>query len=161
MISRSSETSSPDRAYLAALRLLNARDYTVARLSEKLAGRGFAKEHAEEAVDRLVHEGWINDRRFAERFAEAALDSGRYFGARLRQEMRRRGVPAELVAEVLGQLLGDRDETGEVRQILERRFSGFSFSTASDREKRRVAGYLQRRGFSLSSIVTALRSAGE
>ena len=33
---RSSEPSSPERAYLCALRLLTARDYTVARLREKL-----------------------------------------------------------------------------------------------------------------------------
>ena len=161
MTSKNSEPSSPERAYLAALRLLNARDYTTARLSEKLAGRGFDREHVEDTVDRLAREGWVNDRRFAERFAGSALDSGRYFGVRLRQEMRRRGIPADLVAGVLGELLADRDETGEVRQILERRFSGFSFSAASDREKRRVVGYLQRRGFSLSAILSALKGATE
>jgi regulatory protein len=45
-----------------------------------------------------------------------------------------------------------------VRTIVERRFSGFSFSTSSDREKRRTVGFLQRRGFSLSAIFRALRA---
>ena len=106
---RSSEPSSPERAYLYALRLLTARDYTVARLREKLHGRGFADADAEAALGRLVSEGWVEARRFAERFAEGALASGRNYGRRLQQEMRRRGVPPELVAEVLGRVLMECD----------------------------------------------------
>lgn len=154
---KSSEPSSPERAYLYALRLLTARDYTVSRMREKLLGRGIEELDAEAALGRLVSEGWLDDRRFAERFAESALSSGRYFGPRLRQEMRRRGLPPELVSEVLGRVLMECDETEEVRAIVERRFCGFSFSTASDREKRRTVGFLQRRGFSLSAIFRALR----
>jgi len=155
---RSSEPSSPERAYLYALRLLTARDYAVARLREKLRGRGFDDTDVEAALGRMESEGWVDDRRFAERFAEGALASGRYYGPRLRQEMRRRGVPPELLSEVLGRVLGERDETEEVRAIIERRFSGFSFSSASDREKRRTVSFLQRRGFSLSAIMRALRA---
>ena len=155
---KNSEPSSPERAYLYALRILAARDYTVARLQEKLLGRGFADTDVETALERMVSEGWLDDRRFAERFAESALASCRFYGPRLRQEMRRRGVPPEIVSEVLGRVLMECDEAGEVRAIVERRFSGFSFSTASDREKRRTVGFLQRRGFSLSSIMRALRA---
>ena len=81
---RSSEPSSPERAYLYALRLLTARDYTVARLREKLRGRDLDEADVEAALERLVSEGWLDDRRFAERFAESALASGRYYGPRLR-----------------------------------------------------------------------------
>jgi regulatory protein len=155
---RSSEPSTPERAYLYALRILTARDYTVARMQEKLRGRDFDEADMEAALGRLVAEGWVDDRRFAERFAESAIASSRYYGPRLRQEMRRRGLPQELVSEVLGRVLEDHDEAEEVRVIVERRFSGFSFSTASDREKRRTVGFLQRRGFSLSAIFRALRA---
>ena len=156
--SRSTEHSSPERACLYALRLLNARDYTVARLREKLHGRGFDDADVEAVLGRMVSEGWVDDRRFAERFVESALASGRYYGPRLRQEMRRRGLQPELVSEVIGRVLGERDEAEEVRAIVERRFSGFSFSSASDREKGRTIRFLQRRGFSLSAILRALRA---
>lgn len=159
MRSRNSEPSSPERAYQHALRLLTARDYTVVRLREKLQGRGFAEADVEAALGRMESESWVDDRRFAERFAEAALASGRYYGPRLRMEMRRRGVPPEMAAEVLGRVLVERDETEEVCAIVERRFSGFSFFTASDREKRRTVAFLQRRGFSMSAIMRALRAA--
>lgn len=131
------------------------------RLREKLTGRCFEETDTDAALGRMCSEGWLDDRRYAERFAESALASGRYYGPRLRQEMRRRGLPAELVSEVLGRVLSGHDETGEVMAIVERRFSGFSFSSASDREKRRTIGFLQRRGFSLSSILAALRAKGQ
>jgi regulatory protein len=161
LILKNPEPSSPERAYLTALRLLNARDYAVARLREKLRGRGFDEAHLEAALERLISEGWLNDLRFAERFAESAVGSGRYYGPRLRMEMRRRGLPPELVSEVLGRVLGEHDEAEEVRAMIERRFSGFSFSCASDKEKRRAVGFLQRKGFSISAIMTALRAAGQ
>jgi regulatory protein len=130
----------------------------VTRLREKLRGKCFHEADIEVALERLVSENWVDDLRFAERFAESAIASGRYYGPRLRQEMRRRGLPPELVSDVLGRLLGERDETEEVCAIVERRFSGFSFSTASDKEKRRTIGFLQRRGFSISAIMHTLRA---
>jgi regulatory protein len=155
---KSSDPSSAVKAYQYSLRLLTARDYTVARLREKLLGREYCEEDIEAALGRLVAEGWVDDRRFAERFAESALASGRYYGHRLRQEMRRRGLQPDLVSEVLEVLFAERDETGEARAVVEHRFSGFSFATASDKEKRRAIGFLQRRGFSFSAIMCALRA---
>ena len=157
MPSKSSESSTPLRAYQYALRLLNARDYTVGRLREKLGSKGFISADSDDALSRLVAEGWVNDRRFAERFAESAMASGRYYGTRLRQEMRRRGLAPELVAEVLGALAPEHDECQDMRIVFQRRFSGFSFDTASDKEKRRVIGYLMRRGFGYPAVMRLLK----
>jgi len=155
---KNSENSSPERAYQYALRLLTARDYTKARLQEKLRAREFGETDIEAALGRMTAEDWVNDLRFAERFAESALASGRYYGSRLRQEMRRRGLPPEMVSDVLGRIMEDHDECQDMRAIFERRFSGFSYATSSDKEKRRAIGYLQRRGFGFSAIMKILRA---
>jgi len=155
---KNSEPSSPLRAYQYALRLLTARDYTVARLREKLGGKGFDLADADEALARMVAEGWLDDRRYAERFAESALGSGRFYGARLRQEMRRRGLSPELISEVLGAVMQEHDECRDIQAVCERRFSAFSFDSASEKEKRRVIGYLQRRGFGISAIIKTLKN---
>ncbi|HTP64396.1 MAG TPA: regulatory protein RecX [Geobacteraceae bacterium] len=155
---KNSEPLSPERAFQDALTLLAARDYTTARMRQKLAARGFNEVAVEAAVVRLEREGWLSDRRFAERFAETAVAGGRFFGPRLRLEMRRRGVPAGLVDEVLGRLRLERDEQDDLRYVMERRFPGFSFFTASDREKRRVIAFLKRRGFGLGTIMKILKA---
>jgi regulatory protein len=154
---KSSEPSSPEQAFRDALTLLAARDYTTAKMREKLAARGLNEAAVETAVARLERDGWLSDRRFAERFAETAVAGGRFFGPRLRLEMRRRGVPAELIDEVVGRLRLEHDEQDDLRGIMERRFPGFSFVAASDREKRRVIAFLQRRGFGFGAIMKALK----
>jgi regulatory protein len=155
--SRNTEQAPLEQAYHCALRLLTGRDYTALKLGQKLRAREFSEEDVEAVVMRLTAEGWLDDRRFAERFAESAVGNGRFFGPRLRLEMRRRGVPAELVAEVVGRMQVEHDEGEEMRSVLERRYPGFAFADAPDREKRRVIAFLQRRGFSVGSIRDAMR----
>lgn len=157
--SKSSDPSSPERARQYALRLLADRDYTAAGLKRKLRARLFQESDIEQAVAQLEQEGWISDRRFAERFAESALASSRYVGVRLRLEMLRRGVPEELVDEQLNRLGQEQDEDEQARQLLARHFPDFTFADTGDREKRRVAGFLQRRGFRFSTVMRAMRNA--
>jgi regulatory protein len=156
--SKNTEPSSPERARQYALRLLAARDYTIAQLKQKLRLRDFTEADLDQAVSRLESESWISDRRFAQRFAESALASGRFYGLRLRMEMLRRGFPEEIVSEVIGLLSVDCDEDEQAALALERHFPSFSFATASDREKRRALGFLQRRGFRASVIMRAMRA---
>lgn len=155
---RSTEQSSPERAYQYALKLLAARDYTVAKLRVKLCDRGFDNADIEISMARLEAGNWLNDLRFAERFAETAVTSGRFYGPRLKMEMRRRGIPVAMVDEVLGRVLGEYDGCAEVRSILERRFPGFSYATADAREKRRVIAFFARRGFSMAAIMRSMRT---
>jgi len=159
LISKSTEPQTAESTYLYALRLLTGRDYTATGMLRKFSARGVCELDAETVIARLQREGWLNDRRYAERFAESVLSNGRFFGPRLRQEMLRRGFGADLVGDVLTGLSGDFDEGDEVRKVLERRYSGFCFSTATDREKRKIIGYLQRRGFGLSAIMNVLKAA--
>lgn len=146
-----------ERAYQYALKLLAARDYTTLKLREKLSAKECSGEVAEDVVTRLITEGWVNDRRFAERFAESAISTQRFFGPRLKLEMRKRGVPGDLIDEILGRMRGEHDEGEGARSLLEKRFPVFSFSAADDREKRRVIAFLQRRGFGFSAIMKAMR----
>lgn len=139
------------------MRLLTARDYSCARICEKLCLKGVDAEEASKIVDELVAQGWLNDRRYAENYALQAQLSGRYFGQRLKMEMRRKGLSVELIAEVLARLEPERDSSADVRNVLEKRFPGFSYSMADEREKRRVLGFLQRKGFSLSVIFRVLK----
>ena len=158
MISKNTEPLTPEQVYQYALRLLTGRDYSTARICQKLSAREVSGQDVDAVITRLQREGWLNDQRYAERFADSALSSGRFYGTRLRMEMRRRGLTAEVVSEALAPLLTERDEISEVRSAAERRYPGFSYSAASDRDKRRVVGFLQRRGFGFSAIMRALRT---
>lgn len=157
MKSKNTEPLTLERAYQYALRLLTGRDYSVARISQKLALREVAGDDIDATILRLQHEGWLDDKRYAARFAEAALLSGRYYGARLRIEMRRRGFAPDVINDAVAPLLAECNEVSEARLVLERRDADFSYAAASDRDKRRVVAFMQRRGFGFSAIIQALR----
>lgn len=157
MKSRNTEPLSLEQAYQYALRLLTGRDYTVAAIARKLAARDISGHDLETTIIRLEREGWLNDDRYAARFAEAALASGRFYGSRLRMEMRRRGFSQDVISAAIAPLLAEYDEVSEVRALAARRYPGFSYMAASDAEKRKVFGFLQRRGYGFSAIMRALR----
>jgi regulatory protein len=145
------------RALSHALRLLARRDSSVAGVVRKLSEKGFAESVVEETVARLQESGYLDDRRFARQWAESAIRNGRGYGLRLSLDLARRGVPAEIVTDLLSSLATEYDEIEMIDGLLKRKFAGFNSAASSDREKRRVIQYLQRRGFSTTAIFCAFR----
>ena len=157
--SRSSERDEGKRALASALRILTRRDRSVADLTARLKDKGISDTLVEETVARLVESGYLDDRRFARQWCESAIRNGRGYGPRLRLDLARQGVPAEIVADLLESMATEYDELEILKGLLSRKFAGFDPASAPDREKRRVMQYLQRRGFSTAAIFHAFRMA--
>lgn len=142
--------------YIVALRLLAGRDYSTASLRDRLARRGYCHDVAAGVVARLERDGLLNDRRYAERFVAQNRASGRFVGYRLRQELRRRGISAELAAVVMADEPDAQPEVELARELVARRYAGFDPASADERERRRIAGFLQRRGFGSETVRAVL-----
>jgi len=144
----------PDEAKAreSALRFLARRDHSRAELRRKLVQKGFSHQMAESAIEYLADKGYLDDRRFAERWAASALESGRCYGPRLRSELRQRGVDPSVVSEVIAELTYGNDESKSLELLVSRKFPEFSPLTADEKSKRRLFAFLQRRGFPASSI---------
>ena len=140
-----------------ALRALTRRDHSTAELARKLRDGGTAPPQVEATIARLREAGYLDDRRFARQWADSAVRSGRGYGPRLRLELQRRGIADEIIAEVLTEVAAEYGEAEMLAALLARKFAGFAPATAPDREKRRVMGYLQRRGFSPAAIMDYFR----
>jgi len=85
-----------DEVYVHALKLLQRHDYTIAELRTKLVAKFSAVP--EGLIEQLTQKNFLNDRRFAENYVAKRKERGELI---LRNEMRARGVPADLVNEVL------------------------------------------------------------
>ncbi|BDV44695.1 regulatory protein RecX [Geotalea uraniireducens] len=148
----------PQNGFAAALAILTRRDHSELELIRKLERKGFAPAEIAETVARLRDCGYLDDRRLAGRLVETALASGRLAGFRLRQELRRRGIPPELAAEALARETAGYDERAAIGELLARKFPRLT-AAADPREKRRAVGWFLRRGFSLANVLAALQVA--
>lgn len=146
-------------AFACALRVLTRRDHSEQELLRKLCGKGFSIEVVSPVLEKLRTLNYLDDRRFAGRWVEGALGSRRFFGTRLRMELIRRGIDAELAAEVVAAATEEASEAERLTELVGRKFPGYDAATATVAEQRRIYQYLLRKGFSSSAVVRLLRGA--
>jgi regulatory protein len=156
-----SDGQSATETYQRALNLLARRDHSVAELGRKLIAKGFPPARVEEALETLVRQGYLDDRRFAERWAESALASGRFVGSRLLLELLRRGIDRETAREAVAAVGADQSERQLLATLAAKRFATFDPAHASLRERRRVYAFLARRGFSPAAITAFFGGMGD
>ena len=134
-----------------ALSLLTARPLSRKELTDRLLERADATEEEAEAVaDELERLGLLNDRAYAETLVRHYSAKG-YGPYRLREELRRRGVPRAYWDEVLEEL---DDPAEAIDALLRQKLRG---RTVDRKELKRASDYLARKGYSWNDISAALR----
>ena len=131
-----------------ALRLLARREHSRRELSRKLAAHAESGEALEQLLDALEAKKQLSDERFAAE--RARVLSRKYGAARIRQDLKARGVTDTAVPE-----LSVEDEKARARAILDRKYRDPA-TTREERAKR--MRFLQSRGFS-TEIIFSLLSA--
>ena len=136
--------------YKKALRkcgeLLSRRDYSEAKLTEKLLEADLAPDAVREAIDEMKKAHYLDDRRFASSFVRSYL--GKRSRLRIRQDLKERGISSEIIDEVLAGLDTEDAAAVEMEQI--RAFlmkKNYSPETVSYSEKQKLMASLYRKGY--------------
>jgi regulatory protein len=139
-----------------AYRFLGRRDRTEAELRTHLLAKGVPEEVAEAALTELAELGYVDDARFAVRFAEDRRRLDAWGSERIERRLRELGVAREHVAAALG-AQDDGAELDAAVELLRRRFPA---PPNSDRDRERALGLLVRRGYDLELAYDAVRALG-
>ncbi|HEX6674099.1 MAG TPA: regulatory protein RecX [Actinomycetes bacterium] len=138
----------------AALRLLEVRARSRGELEQRLARRGFDEEVVAAALDRLADAGLVDDAAFAVAYAESR--SARGADARvIASELRDRGVASGLAEQVTDAVVPAEEQAERCRQVAVARLARLQ-DLAPEVRFRRLAGYLERRGYPAEVIATVL-----
>ena len=105
-------------------------------------------------MDDLVTRGYVDDAAFARHWITARAARG-YGAARLRMELRARGIAPPVIAAALAVLGGD-DPLARAREAARRRLTALRRGRP-DRVASRLRDYLLRRGFVTSVVVRVVR----
>ena len=138
-----------------AYRFLGHRDRTVAEMRKHLLAKGFDDDAAHAAVTELLEQGYLDDARFAQRFAEDRRRLDAWGTDRIEQRLLALGVPREHVGPALAE--GAEDELGAAVAVLRRRFPD---PPETDRDRDRALGLLVRKGYALELAYDAVRALG-
>jgi regulatory protein len=161
------------KALDAALRLLASRPWGEEELRARLRKRGFGSEAVDGCVERLVELRLLDDRAFAATLARHRIQLAPRGRFSLIRELLQRGVSRDVADSAVEGVLEDEGlEEGDlarkaVTAWLDRQTSGalsaFAGERGAERERhrRRLYGYLSRRGFNASSIREAMEAALE
>ena len=140
------------RAKSRAVWYLDRKDRTSKDLYNKLCTAGFDKKAVAKVIGRLTEVGLIDDRRFAENYAERLLEgntSKREAFAKLLQK----GVPYDMAKEVLAE--NEVDEISQIKNLIERKYRT---KLAAENGAQKVFAALARKGFSYEAVKTALKN---
>lgn len=143
-------------ALSAGLRLLAVRLRSRREIEDRLSRKGYSGEVVAAVVAQLNREGLLDDMRFSRAWVAGRLALRPSGAVRLRQELRQKGVAAEVIEQVLQATLPgstERTRAVEVARARAQRYRGEPREVAF----RRLAGVLRRRGFSSAAIAAALR----
>ncbi len=139
------------RAHSAALRYLGYRDRSCQEMKAYLTRKEFSPPVIRQVIDRLEENGYLDDARFAERFAAARLEQRRLGKKRLRHELLNKGIAGSLADRVLDGLFEDVEEQALARASGLKKMQGWR-GLETGKVRRRLARFLQRQGYSSDTV---------
>lgn len=128
-----------------ALRWLSMREYTRAELGQRMAAFEETPGQVQSILDELEKKGYLSDERAARSLVYRR--QGRLGAARIRQELRNKGVPAEVLAQAMVDV--QATELERAQAVWMQKFG----APAGDRKDQlRQMRFLAARGFAAETI---------
>jgi len=146
-----------------ALDFLGYRARSVWEVRERLIKRGHLGEVVEEVIEELRRSGLLDDEDFAVRWAQGRMTTKPLGERLLRQELRRKGVPDEVVEKTIAETYAPGSQLKLAVDLLRSRANRYQ-GLEPIKAKRRMAHFLLRRGFDQDVIweaVSLLMNPGE
>ncbi|WP_298868619.1 regulatory protein RecX [uncultured Microbacterium sp.] len=149
------------RAEEVLVRKLRGKQLSVSEARTVLRMTDVDREVAESIIDEFLHRGYLDDRTLAELLVTSGVERKGQGRIALSRSLAQRGIPRDIVDDVLGELPDDDAE----RALDYARGKASSMSGLEpDTALRRLLGQLARRGYggsvAMNAARTALREAG-
>jgi regulatory protein len=147
--------------YDRALNMLAFRARSSSELARLLQRKGEERPHVDWAMARLKEQGLLDDAAFARSFARSKVVDGKQSRRRVQQDLGRKGVSRTLTDEAIATVF--EEEAVDQRSIVEeaarkklRALAGLEPAV----QRRRLYGFLARRGYEIDDIRSVLSAIG-
>jgi regulatory protein len=155
--SSKSEDEQLKRAKNTAYRYLTIRPRSRKELADQLQDKEFTNLMIAAVLEHVTRLGYLDDEKFAAQWAASRVRSRGFGRRRLEQELRIKGISRDIIKETLDTLFEEAPEAETARKEAEKKNKTLT-RFEPDVRRRRLAGFLERKGFSSEIILTILRT---
>lgn len=152
-----SEEKELTKARNTAYRYLSIRSRSRLELERKLGEKGFSGSVVQTVLAGLERLGYVNDRAFASEWARSRVGLRGFGRRRIAQQLREKGVSGDAIDEALPGIFEHSPEIDIARREAEKKLKTLNRFDPQVR-RRRLAGFLERKGFS-SEIIRSILHA--
>ena len=144
-------------AYDRAMNMLAFRARSSSELARSLQRKGEERPHVEWAVARLKEQGLVDDAAFARSFVRSKVVDGKQSRRRVQQDLARKGVSRSLSDEAIDTVFEEEavDQRAIVEEAARKKLRSLA-GLESAVQRRRLYGFLARRGYDLDDIRSVL-----
>lgn len=128
------------------LRLLSIRPRTEKELKAKLKDKGYGKDALERLLEGFKKQGLMDDLKFAKDWIDYRTRTSPRSERALKEELREKGVPGDMIAEAMSQRPEGLDERTIARDLLKEMLRGDT-GAPDEKMKAKMYSFLLRRGF--------------
>ena len=143
----------------SALRLLKFRMRSKYELQNRLKIKHFSQEIVKQVLDFLSDLGYVDDLTFANAWVKSRMQFKPRSRKLLVYELKKKGIDSNIIERSLTQLTSENEEQ-MARQLALKRFPKLK-GLPEETWKRRLSGYLARRGFSTGILFKILKELEE
>ena len=144
-------------AYQKGLRFLSYRPRSESEMQRKLNEQGFEAAAINTAIQRFIENGSLGDERFARDWVENRSAFRPRSKRMLAMELRQKGIAEEEIQKALAATEDENSLAYHTAVSYARRLAGVDWETF----RKRLGGFLARRGFSYGTIAPLLRQVWE
>ena len=129
--------------------LLSRRDHSVKELRDKLL-RTVDERSAEKAIAKMLEYGYLDDEKYARTLMNHLVNNKRMSVSFIRQEMYKRGLSSEIIADVLEET--EIDSVANIKDLISGKYRA---KLLNENGKEKVISALMRKGFNYGDIKAA------
>jgi regulatory protein len=144
-------------AWGIALKLLAVRSRSSHEVRQTLGRRGYPPDEVAAVIERLTARRYLDDAEFARAWVTARAHRAAVGPARLARELRAKGIPEGQIAAALSALAEEWTASDAAEEAVRRKLKALAGLPPAV-ARRRLAGYLERRGFPPEIIVRMCRA---
>ena len=134
------------RALSAAVSMLARRPCSTGEITDRLLRRNFIPEVTELVVYKLKKENLLDDELFCEQWIRYRMEH-RFGPVRIRQELKMKGVPAQMIDCALSRLYDPEEESGHIAVLARKAWSRVRPGEDIRKSRQKVIASLIRKGY--------------